>query len=133
MGLLSSVFGGGIEGVANGVDKVVSRFVESPSEENAHELKKAALDMQIALRQIEANAQEAKHPSVFVAGARPATLWLCGVCMGGVVAASVYGFFTGLDVSPLYAVYGTTVAPVHLGLLGLRSFERIKGTERNTL
>ena len=127
MGIVSKLLGGGVAGIADAVDK----FVQTPDERSAAELKEKALALKPMLAQIETNREEARHASVFVAGARPATLWLCALCMGGIVAAAIYGWFTGLDVSALYAIYGSTVAPVHLGLLGLRSFEKTKGLHRD--
>ena len=129
MGLLSGLLGGGIDGIANAVDK----FVETPDEKAAQRLKEQALALKPLMEQIKVNETEAQHASVFVAGARPATLWLCAVCMGGIVAAGVYGWLYGKDVSDLFLLYGSTVAPVHLGLLGLRTYERATGKERNNL
>ena len=129
MGLLSSLGGGIIGGVAEAVD----RFVETPDEKAAAALKERALAMQPLLAQVEVNAKEAGHASVFVAGARPATLWLCAICMAGIVCAGVWGYFSGRDVSDLLLLYGSTVAPVHLGLLGLRTYERATGKERNAI
>ena len=127
MGIISDLVGGGVEGVAKAVD----RFVETPDEKAAAALKAEALKLKPMLAQLDVNKEEAKHASVFVAGARPATLWLCGICMGGIVGAAVYGWFTGLDVSDLHIIYGSTVAPVHLGLLGLRTAEKWKGVHRD--
>ena len=129
MSLLSGLLSGGIGGIADAVD----RFVETPDEKAAQVLKERALAIKPLMAQMEVNAKEAEHASVFVAGARPATLWLCAVCMGGIVGAGVYGWFTGRDVSDLFLLYGSTVAPVHLGLLGLRTYERSTGKERNNL
>lgn len=129
MSLLSGLLSGGIGGIADAVDQ----FVETPDEKAAQVLKERALAIKPLMAQMEVNAKEAEHASVFVAGARPATLWLCAVCMGGIVAAGVYGWLTGRDVSDLFLLYGSTVAPVHLGLLGLRTYERASGKERNNL
>ena len=129
MSLLSGLLSGGIGGIADAVD----RFVETPDEKAAQVLKERALAIKPLMAQMEVNAKEAEHASVFVAGARPATLWLCAACMGGIVAAGVYGWLTGRDVSDLFLLYGSTVAPVHLGLLGLRTYERSTGKERNNL
>ena len=123
MGLLSGLTGGLVGGVADAVD----RFVETPDEKAAAELKRRALELQPLLAQIEVNKVEAEHKSWWVAGARPANLWACTLCMCGIIAAGLYGWLTGVDVTPLYVLYGSTVAPVHLGLLGLRSFEKVKG------
>ena len=48
------------------------------------------------------------------------------VAFGGVVAAGVYGWATGQDVTALAVLYGATVAPVQMGMLGLRTFEKHK-------
>ena len=133
MVILSSVLGGGANGLISGVANAVDRFVETPDEKAAADLKARALEMEPLLKQMAINEQEAKHASVFVAGARPATLWLCAVAMAGIVGAGVFGWWTGKDVSDLFALYGSTVAPAHLGLLGLRTYERSAGRERNAI
>ena len=136
MSILSSLTGGLIDGVAKAVDT----FIQTPDEKTAASLKAEALALQAEalrqkplLEQIETNKLEAQHASAFVAGARPATLWVCAVCMAGIVCAGVYGWLTGRDVSDLFLLYGSTVAPAHLGLLGLRSYERSMGKERNSV
>ena len=129
MGILSGLLGGGVDGIAKAVD----RFVTTPDEKAAADLKEQALALKPLLAQVAINEKEAGHASVFVAGARPATLWLCAVCMAGIVGAGVYGWLTGKDVSDLFLLYGSTVAPVHLGLLGLRTYERATGKERNAV
>ena len=133
MGILSGLLGDAGGGLVKGVADAVDRFVETPDEKAAAVLKERAMALKPLMEQIAVNAKEAEHASVFVAGARPATLWLCAVCMGGIVAAGVYGWLTGRDVSDLFALYGSTVAPVHLGLLGLRTYERSQGKERNSV
>ena len=133
MGLLSGLLGDAGGGLIKGVADAADRFISTPDEKAAAELKAQALALKTLMAQIEVNEKEAERASVFVAGARPATLWLCAVCMGGIVAAGVYGWLTGRDVGDLFLLYGSTVAPVHLGLLGLRTYERATGKERNNL
>ena len=133
MGLLSGLLGDAGGGLVKSIADAADRFIETPSEKTAAELKAQTLALKPLMAQMEVNAKEAEHASVFVAGARPATLWLCAVCMGGIVAAGVCGWLTGRDVSDLFALYGSTVAPVHLGLLGLRTYERSQGRERNAV
>ena len=123
MGLLTGGIGAAVQGVAS----IVDQFVESPDEKNAAEIKRRMLELQPLLAQIQVNEEQAKHKSIFVAGARPACMWACTLCMSSIVAGGVYGWLTGTDLTPLYALYGSTVAPIHLGLLGLRSYEKTKG------
>lgn len=77
--------------------------------------------------QLAINKQEAKHKSLFVAGARPFTIWACTIMMILTVIAAVTGFFMDKDMTPLLAIYGALVAPPHLALLGLRTYEKGKG------
>ena len=134
MGILSNLLGGD---VLDGVDKVASRFIESPSEANAHELKKRALDMQIALKQVDLNAVEAKHRSRWVAGWRPFIGWVCGSALAWtfivqpllVYLLAVFSPETpappGVDLAGLY--------PVLLGMLGLgglRTYEKKQGVAK---
>lgn len=133
MGLLGKLIGDGAGGLIGGVADAVDRFVQSPDEKTAAALKERALDMQAQMRALDIAEVEAKHPSVFVAGARPATLWVCTACMAGIVVAAVWGFFSGTDVTPLYAVYGSTVAPTHLTLIGARTYEKAKGIHKEHL
>ena len=140
MGFLSGLVSGGAEGILKGASDVISNFVESPDARNKQKLEELALELKsdelkqaIQQAQIATNTQEAKHASIWVAGWRPATGWLCGVCMGGIVTAAIWSHFSGINITPLYAVYGTMVAPVHLGMLGLRTAEKWKGIHRDSL
>ena len=87
-------------------------------------------EVEIDLAQLEVNKAEAKHTSVFVAGWRPATGWIASGCMAGIVGFGIYGWLNDADIGSILALYGSTVAPVHLGMLGLRSFEKSKGVHR---
>ena len=93
--------------------------------------------------QMEVNAQEAQHHSVFVAGWRPFIGWTCGVAFAysfvvqplGVLLASVAAQATdwtfdpnqlpSLDMGPLM-----TVLMGMLGLGTLRTYEKLKGVAR---
>ena len=137
MGLLSDLASGGIKGIVGGVADAVDRFVETPDEKAAIELKRAALDAEAQMRQMAVNQQEAAHRSVFVAGWRPAIGW-CGA------AAIAYAYV----VQPLM-VYGMALWAPHLlapppidlsglypiilgmlGLGGLRTLEKAKGVTK---
>ena len=133
MGIVSTLIGGGANNLISGVADAVDRFVETPDEKAAQNLKLQAMALKPMMEQIEVNKIEASHKSIFVAGGRPFTIWLCGFCMAGIIFAGVYGWLTGLDITPLYALYGSTVAPVHLGLLGLRTYEKAKAVATHSM
>lgn len=90
--------------------------------------------------QLDINREQAKHKSVFVAGARPFLLWVCGVSFA-------WQFFLGpmchwllliwapetpappvLDIGPLM-----TLCLGMLGLGGLRTYEKRLGVAREVL
>mgnify|MGYP000352510651 CR=1 FL=1 len=102
------------------------------------ELLKAAQDndFQLALGQIQTNTEEAKSPSLFVAGWRPFIGWVCGVAL-------TYNFLLYPLMLWCIAAYGSAIKPPPLfsdnlmelvlgmlGLGGLRTFEKWKGVTK---
>ena len=88
------------------------------------------------LAQIELNKQEAAHQSLFVAGWRPFVGWTCGVALA-------YHFILSPLLSFILVVAGvetpmptfefsqlSTILMGMLGLGGLRSYEKMKGVQR---
>lgn len=100
----------------------------------AQEGQLAELDAQVKLMlgQIEVNKAEAEHQSIFVSGARPFIVWVCG--FGMAYAAILHPLFAWialmngaptppqLDSDVLMYVLGGI-----LGLGGYRTFEKTKG------
>ncbi len=95
--------------------------IATMSEKHAQEIHKAQIDL---------NKTEAAHKSLFVAGWRPATGWVC-----------VLGFLVNFLISPLAAGFGmdipqadtSTMLPVLMGMLGLggmRTFEKSQRISR---
>ena len=95
----------------------------------------AVLDAEtkLALGQVSVNQEEAKNPSVFVAGWRPFIGWICGFAFGykfvfGPVAAFILTAYGNPTVVPPLE-FGEML-PVLLGMLGiatLRTHEKVKG------
>lgn len=102
-----------------------------------HEIEMATV--QLSAAQIAVNEEEAKSSSVFVAGARPFILWMCGIGIGAqfVVMPVVYWVcqLTSHPVAPLVidtgALMSLTVSM--LGLAGYRTFEKTQGVARDNL
>ena len=71
-----------IESVVGVVDNVLDKFVEDKDlrAKLNHELKTQVQRANLA--QIDVNKEQAKHPSIFVAGARPAIMWICAFGLG---------------------------------------------------
>jgi hypothetical protein len=96
-------------------------------------------EVQLLLGQINVNAAEANHKSIFVAGWRPFVGWVCGF---GLLYASVIEplmrFIATLnDYTGTFPVLDTTITmQVLLGMLGLglmRTKEKEKGTHKDSL
>jgi hypothetical protein len=100
----------------------------------------ASNEQDLKLAQIEVNKAAAKSDSLFVAGARPFILWVCGLGFAmnfliapiGTFCANIAGYpeivFPQADLS--------VMLPVLMGLLGiggLRTYEKVKGVAREKL
>jgi|TARA_R110000765_G_scaffold45739_6_gene94515 hypothetical protein len=119
--------------------KVLDKFVEDKDLKTKldFELRKAYSDANIA--QIEVNKEQAKHPSLFVAGARPSIMWICAFGLGWqfvfLPIVTWYMAFTGqpilLPVIESEGLMSLTLAL--LGLGGMRTFEKKNGTHRNNM
>jgi len=119
--------------------KVLDKFVEDKDLKTKldFELRKAYSDANIA--QIDVNKEQAKHPSMFVAGARPSIMWICAFGLGWqfvfLPIVTWYMAFTGqpilLPVIESEGLMSLTLAL--LGLGGMRTFEKKNGTHRNNM
>ena len=125
------------------VTGLLDKFIEDKDQKNklAHDLATIAQKhaQELAKGQIEANTAQAKHPSLFVAGARPAIMWICAL-----------GLLTQFFIMPI-AEWATaiwmpeitlpslatgelmTLTLSLLGLGGMRSFEKSKGVARENM
>jgi len=65
------------ESVIGVAGKVLDKFVEDKDLKKKldHELRSQIVSLDLA--QAQTNLEQAKHSSIFVAGARPAIMWIC--------------------------------------------------------
>lgn len=94
-------------------------------------------EIQLAVQQAQINAEEAKHPSLFVAGWRPFIGWVCGIAisynfivyplLGWVVAY----FDVMMEIPPLFEDSLMELVMGMLGLAGLRTWEKFKDVARS--
>lgn len=102
-------------------------------------LQLAQLDWQEVAGQLQANVEEAKHESVFVAGWRPFIGWVCGAAFALhfiAIPILLWGrVYFGWSLPPSVPTFDmNTLLTVLLGMLGLggmRTFEKIKGANKN--
>lgn len=117
--------------------KVIDRLWPDPAQAAAAKLELIKLQQSGELAQIAVNTEEAKHPSVFVSGWRPAIGWVCGAAcawnwIGLPVVKTALLVWSGKTL-PLAPADLTDMLPVLLGMLGLgglRTIERLNGVER---
>lgn len=123
-----------------GVLDLVDELHTSPEEKQAARLRVLELHQTGRLAQIGVNAEEAKHESVFVAGWRPAIGWTCGAALAyGTILQPLLtwvlvAFFPDFPVEKLPTLDLSALMPVLLGMLGLgglRTFEKVKGANKN--
>jgi hypothetical protein len=94
----------------------------------------------LAKEQAKANTEAAKHPSMFVAGARPAIMWVCAIGLFvNFFILPILTWFTHLfapeinmpnfvDTGELIALTGAL-----LGMSGIRGYEKVKGVARENM
>ena len=119
--------------------KVLDKFVEDKDLKTKldFELRKAYADANLA--QIDVNKEQAKHPSIFVAGARPSIMWICAFGLGWqFVFQPIAVWYMALTVSPIVLPIIPTEGLLSLtlallGLGGMRTFEKRNNTHRNNM
>ena len=119
--------------------KVLDKFVEDKDLKTKldFELRKAYADANLA--QIDVNKEQAKHPSLFVAGARPSIMWICAFGLGwqfvlqpiALWYLALSGTVMALPMIPAEGLMSLTLAL--LGLGGMRTFEKKTGVHRNNM
>ena len=92
--------------------------------------------------QLKINMKEAENPSLFVAGWRPAIGWIGAFALGAPyfiwfmdMLVRIFGI-GGIEMTKEHLPDPGTIMPIVLGMLGIggaRTFERIKGVDRNSL
>ena len=117
-------------------EAITGERIKDPTEMAKIDLQLQQLENAAKSGQLAINLEEAKHPSIFVAGARPFIMWGCGFAllyasifepMARFIAQVMFGY------SGDFPVIDTTLTmQVLLGLLGLggmRSYDKYKGVD----
>ena len=128
-GFIGKMLGSGIVEGAKGIADIVDKFMETPDEKRAAEIIYRKLQQRPDELQTEINKIEAGHRSMFVAGWRPATGWLCAMALGwGWIVAPTLQFFYPEQKMPAIEV-GEAISLIMamLGMGALRSYEKSKG------
>ena len=133
LNLIGGLLGGGKGGALATISKVVDELHTSEEEKLDKKILMQRLQQKLAEKQLDVNAKEASHRSVFVAGWRPAKGW-CGALalfFAFILSPCIewYAKFSGMDIVPPAIETGPLLAIVTsmLGVAGMRSFEKAKG------
>ena len=132
---------GFIKELVGPVTGLVSEFIEDKDQANklAHEIATLAEKQahQQIMAQVDVNKQEAAHKSLFVAGWRPFVGWTCGVALAyHFVLSPVLAYIlvlAGID-TPMPEFEFSQLSTILMGMLGLgglRSYEKMKGVQRD--
>jgi len=114
-------------------EAITGKDIEDPNKQAEIRLKLEQLEQAIKLGQIEINKEEAKHKNIFVSGARPFILWVCGIAIAYnfVLAPLLFSILKAfgvqftlpdLDMGTLFNLMSSM-----LGLSALRTYEKVKG------
>lgn len=133
----------GIGAIVTTVGKLADDLITTDKERLEAELEAYRAETDRLSGQIEINKVEAQHSSIFVAGWRPASGWICVLALAyqfilypllvwGWSAMQAAGWIPGgLTPPPLLDVEALMVLITGmLGIAGARSFEKIKGVAR---
>ena len=133
LGIIQGLLGGGQGGALKTISKVIDDLHTSDEEKLDKKILMQRLQQKLAEKQLDVNAKEAGHRSIFVSGWRPFIGWCGGFALAFEFILSPgiewYSKFAGLNLLAPEIQTGPLLAIVTsmLGVAGLRSFEKSKG------
>lgn len=119
--------------------KILDKFVEDKDLKTKLEAELKTQLVSLDLAQAQANIEQAKHPSIFVSGARPAIMWVCCFALGWqfiLAPISSWGLAIWYPVIVLPVLDTQSLMTLMLSLLGLggmRTAEKWKGVARDNM
>ena len=119
--------------------KVLDKFVEDKDLKTRLNAELKQQMMSLDLAQAQANIEQAKHPSIFVSGARPAIMWVCCFALAWqfiLAPISSWIIITWYPMVTLPSLETGELVSLIMALLGLgaaRSFEKWKGVARKNM
>lgn len=129
-----------ITGAEELIKTIVDKVAPDANLETQGKITQALQEMNNAhalqLEQVKTNNTEAEHPSIFVAGARPAAMWVCvfSLFYSGIGVSFLTWLALCFGLPPLPIVDSGATNDILMGLLGLggmRTFEKVRGVQTN--
>ena len=127
------------ESVIGVTGKILDKFIEDKDLKTKLEAELNQQLVSLDLAQAQANIEQAKHPSIFVSGARPAIMWVCCFALSWqFIFAPIlsWGFALWYPVVVLPTLETQALMTLLMSLLGLggmRTAEKWKGVARDNL
>jgi hypothetical protein len=143
MDIIGTVLSGGIKPIFEGIGSLAKDIRQAItgeiSPEKKAEIEQKAMEIEFATTkaQTDINLEEAKHPSIFVAGWRPFVGWVCGFSLGWqFIGSPIFEWIIKIadkNVSAPEMDTGSliTVLFALLGLGGMRTYEKAKSVQEN--
>ncbi len=136
----------GIGAIVEGVGKLADDLFTTEEERLKIALQEKVIDAELIKGQLEINKAEAQHKSVFVAGWRPAIGWVGAVSLayqfiGYPLLTWIWSLaqakqLVPLDLAPPDPLPSETLWIIlsgMLGIAGMRSFDKLKGTQTDNI
>jgi len=126
-----------LDPLSAGLDLVNTAINKIWPDKTEQEKQQLAAAVMIVQGQLDINKAEAANPSVFVSGARPFILWVCGFgCAWNWIGLPVAKFAlimfgVSIQMSPADLSEMMPLLLVMLGLGGFRTIEKIQGVARS--
>ena len=119
--------------------KVLDKFVEDKDLKTKLNAELQSQIIALDLAQAQTNLEQAKHPSIFVAGARPAIMWVCCIAfawqfiLAPIASWGLAIWYPALILPVLDTESLMTLMLSLLGLGGMRTAEKFKGVARSNM
>jgi len=127
------------ESVIGVAGKVLDKFVEDKDLKTKLEAELKQQIVSLDLAQAQANIEQAKHPSLFVAGARPAIMWVCCFALAWqfilapILSWVIVTWYPLVTLPVLETNELISLIMALLGLGGMRTAEKWKGVARSNM
>ena len=127
------------ESVIGVAGKVLDKFVEDKDLKTKLEAELSQQLVSLDLAQAQANIEQAKHPSIFVSGARPAIMWVCCFALAwqfifAPILSWGFALWYPIVVLPTLETQALmTLLMSLLGLGGMRTAKKWKGVARSSM
>ncbi len=136
----------GIGAIVEGVGKLADDLFTSEEERLKIALQEKVIEAELVKGQLEINKAEAQHKSIFVAGWRPAIGWVGAISLayqfiGYPILTWIWSLaqaknFIPLTLDPPPPLPSDALWVIlsgMLGIAGMRSFDKLKGTQTDTI